>query len=92
MLSRLHYIGYAWAGYGVSTMLRSACEASEHEETPTLLQQADAAAEAQRFNIKTPPHLEQLRLGLGAGRVNTFDGLRFAVSKQVNLNTAVSHL
>lgn len=93
MLSRLHCVGCAWAGYGAAALLQSACDASEHDETtPTLLQQADAIAEAQRFNIKTPPQLDQLKIGMNNGRVNGFDGFRFAVSKQVNLNTAVSHL
>lgn len=56
------------------------------------MEQADAAVEAARYRVSTPMQFETLKLSLNAGRVNTFDGLRFTVQKQVNLNTAVSHL
>lgn len=35
---------------------------------------------------------ENLRGTLNQGSPHTFDGLRVAVQKQVNLNTVVSHL
>lgn len=53
---------------------------------------ADAAAEAERLRIKTPIQYEDLRGVLQGCSVNNYDGFRFIVQKQINLNTAVSHL
>lgn len=54
--------------------------------------QADAALENDKKKIKTPIQYENLKNSLQAGSVNTYDGFRFIVQKQVNLNTVVSHL
>ena len=53
--------------------------------------QADAAFDNAR-RVKTPMQYENLRNSLQAGSVNTYDGFRFIVQKQINLNTVVSHL
>ena len=57
-----------------------------------ILVQADAAIEKDKARIKTPMQYESLRNVFGATSVGTYDGFRFAVQKQVNLNTVVSHL
>lgn len=53
--------------------------------------QADAVKN-ERNKIRTPMQYENLRGTMHQGSPNTFDGLRVAVQKQVNLNTVVSHL
>jgi hypothetical protein len=54
--------------------------------------QADAAIQNEKSKIRTPMQFENLRGTLHQGSPHTFDGLRVAVQKQVNLNTVVSHL
>jgi hypothetical protein len=76
-----------------SQMQRVRCESEDApDSSPTLIEQADAAVEADKFRTKSPLQLESLKSSFNSGRVNSFDGLRFAVSKQLNMNTAVSHL
>lgn len=48
--------------------------------------------ESDKKRIKTPMQYENLKHSLSVGSVNTYDGMRFVVQKQVNLNTVVSHL
>lgn len=57
-----------------------------------LFWQADAAVENDKKRIKTPMQYENLKHSLSSASVNTYDGMRFIVQKQVNLNTVVSHL
>jgi len=64
---------------------------NDDDSTPSLVEQADAAIESQKERIRTPNQFEHLRGTLGQGSVNTFDGFRVHVQKQVNLNTVVSH-
>jgi hypothetical protein len=56
--------------------------------------QADAPSSApvKSTNLKTPMQFENLRNTLTQGSVNTYDGFRIVVQKQVNLNAVVSHL
>ena len=54
--------------------------------------QADAAVENDKAKIRPPMQYEDLRGTLMGASVNPYDGFRFIVQKQVNLNTAVSHL
>jgi hypothetical protein len=56
------------------------------------VQQADAAVENDKQRIKTPMQYEDLRGAMMGASTNPYDGFRFIVQKQVNLNTAVSHL
>jgi hypothetical protein len=82
-----------WKGFAP----RSHCESPSEDVSPadegrSIIEQADAQLEESKARVKTPMQFETLKLTLNAGRVNAFDGLRFYVSKQVNLNTAVSHL
>lgn len=55
-------------------------------------QQADAALEKEKRKIQTPGGYDNVKNMLQGGSVNTFDGFRLGASKQVNLNTMVSHL
>ena len=64
----------------------------DESDTPSLIEQANAAIETQKSKIKTPPLFESIKQTIDQGSVNTFDGFRCAVQKQVNLNTVVSHL
>jgi hypothetical protein len=59
---------------------------------PFCVQQADAAVENDKQRIKTPMQYEDLRGAMMGASTNPYDGFRFIVQKQVNLNTAVSHL
>lgn len=56
------------------------------------MEQAEAEIEKDRRKVKTPIQYEDLRGVLQGSSVNSYDGFRFIVQKQVNLNTAVSHL
>ena len=90
-------VGALAANGAVAQMMRADCDVAEGSNSgsgdgSSLLEQADAAAQADKFRIRPPLQFEALKLGVNAGKVNAFDGLRFVVSKQVNLNTAVSHL
>ena len=76
--------------YNLSASQYSHCD--DEEQTPSLVEQADAAIENEKGKIKTPMHFENLRGTLMQGSPNTFDGFRLVVQKQVNLNTVVSHL
>lgn len=69
------------------------CESDDVDsDTPSLVEQADAAIENQKLKLRTPLLYENLRNTISQGSVSTFDGFRCAVQKQVNLNTVVSHL
>jgi len=67
------------------------CENEDSAATPSLIEQADAILKEGQ-TIKTPIQFEDLRSTLNKGSVNTFDGFRVIVQKQLNLNTVVSHL
>lgn len=54
--------------------------------------QADASLESDKPKIKTPAPYEMLKHTLSSGGVNGFDGFRMAVTKQINLHAASSHL
>ena len=58
---------------------------------PSLVEQADAALEKEKRKIQTPGGYDNVKNMLQGGSVNTFDGFRLGASKQVNLNTMVSH-
>ena len=68
------------------------CDADESKSTPSLIEQADAAAEKDKSTIKVPGQFENIKNIIQQSSVNTYDGFRFQVQKQVNLNTVVSHL
>ena len=71
----------------------SFCDAdSKIDETPSLIEQADAAIEGEKAKIKTPMQFENLKSTLSQGTVHPYDGFRVIVQKQVNLNSVVSHL
>lgn len=93
--------------YGTRTRILSPCAAAtlaasiasaarcEDEEsiasTPSLIDQADAILKEGQV-VRTPIQFEDLKNTLNKGSVNTFDGFRVIVQKQLNLNTVVSHL
>jgi hypothetical protein len=54
--------------------------------------QVDAEIEKDKLKIRTHIQYEYLRGVLQGASVNSYDGFRFIVQKQINLNTAVSHL
>ncbi len=54
--------------------------------------QADALINANKLKLKTPRQFSDQGMTLGKANVNTYDGFRLVVQKQVNLNTVVSHL
>lgn len=60
-------------------------------EGMSIIEQADAAIESSRERIKTPMQFENLKNTLSQGTVNSYDGFRAIVQKQVNLNTVVTH-
>ena len=68
------------------------CDSDESKSTPSLIEQADAAAEKAKSTIKVPGQFENIKNLIQQSSVNTYDGFRFQVQKQVNLNTVVSHL
>jgi hypothetical protein len=71
----------------------SHCDAAPNaEETPSLIEQADAAIENEKAKIRTPMQFENLKNTLSQGSVHPYDGFRVIVQKQVNLNSVVSHL
>lgn len=79
---------------GLKKFAFTSCDADEEDDfdsTPSIIEQADAALEKEKKKIKTPIQYENLKNSLQAGSVNTYDGFRFIVQKQVNLNTVVSH-
>lgn len=59
--------------------------------TPSIVEQADAELAKKNASIKTPMQYDNLKLSLMQGQVNTFDGFRFALQKQINLNAVASH-
>ncbi len=50
------------------------------------------APKPSKSKLKTPMQFENLKSVLGQAAIHNFEGLRFNVQKQVNLNTVVSHL
>jgi hypothetical protein len=93
MLGKLHHLGIGLAVTVLDVVPRAHCERMEAEhESLSIIEAADAAIEGDRIRIKTPPQLEAFKHGLYAGKVNVFEGLRFSVQKQVNLNSAVNHM
>lgn len=54
--------------------------------------QADALREDNKLKYSTPLQFENIKNVIGQGSVNTYDGFRLIVQKQLNLNTIVSHL
>ena len=64
----------------------------DDDDSLTLIEQADAAIENQKSKIKPPMNWENIKNSFQNGSVNSFDGFRTIVQKQVNLNTVVSHL
>lgn len=58
----------------------------------SLIEQANEAEAAARAKIRRPPQFENMRGVFGQAHVNSFDGFRCSVQKQINLNTVVSHL
>mmetsp|Transcript_2848 Transcript_2848/g.4360 ORF Transcript_2848/g.4360 Transcript_2848/m.4360 type:complete len:323 (-) Transcript_2848:115-1083(-) len=66
-------------------------EEDNEDDTPSLIEQADAAVEDEKSKIKTPMQFENLKNSLMVGNVNSYDGFRVMVQKQINLNTVVSH-
>lgn len=73
----------------------SCAEAEEEEalleETPSLVEEADALLDIQKSTMKTPPHFDNLKALVRQGEAGTYDGFRLIVQKQVNLNTVVTH-
>jgi hypothetical protein len=71
----------------------SKCDAQDDEddEPSDLMKQADSLLKDERKRFTTPAQYDKFGYTFGAGRVNNYDGCRFIVQKQVNLNTAVSH-
>lgn len=68
------------------------CDASEDDDEPDIMKQADALRLGEKAKFKTPPfHYDTFNHFFSGGRVNSYDGCRFIVQKQVNLNTQVSH-
>jgi hypothetical protein len=63
-----------------------------NNEKPSLIQQADDNIMKSKEKIKTPIVYENLKNIIQQATVNTYDGLRFQVSKGLNMNTQVSHL
>ncbi len=53
---------------------------------------ADATLEKDRPKIAAPQSFDNLKNTLASASVNSYDGFRAIVQKQVNLNTVVSHL
>jgi hypothetical protein len=69
------------------------CDAiKEDESQSSLIQQADDAAEKAKTKIKVPAQFENIKIIIQQSGVNSYDGFRFQVQKQINLNTVVSHL
>ena len=62
------------------------------DDSRSLVQQADAAIESHKAKIKVPMQYENVKNVVSQGSVNTFDGCRVSVQKQLNLDTVVSHL
>lgn len=61
-------------------------------QTRSIIQEADEAIEKSKTTIKTPQQFENIKNIIQQASVNTYDGFRFTVQKQINLNTVVSHL
>ena len=74
------------------TQAQCEADANENVSTPSLIEQADAAAEKAKSTVKTPVQFENIKNIIQQSTVNSYDGFRFQVQKQVNLNTVVSHL
>jgi hypothetical protein len=69
------------------------CDAQEDDddEPSDLMKQADSLLKGERKRFTTPAQFDKFAYTFSAGKVNNYDGCRFIVQKQVNLNTAVSH-
>ncbi|KAJ1396818.1 eukaryotic porin-domain-containing protein [Ochromonadaceae sp. CCMP2298] len=76
---------------GLKKYLYTHCDEDAEDDGPSLIKQADAALEDEKRKIRTPMQYENLKGSLGQGQVNSYDGFRLIVQKQVNLNTAVLH-
>jgi len=61
------------------------------EESYSTIEAADAEIEKNKRRVKTPQSYENMKMAPGQGAVHSYDGLRVAVQKQVNLNSIVSH-
>mmetsp|Transcript_101821 Transcript_101821/g.199711 ORF Transcript_101821/g.199711 Transcript_101821/m.199711 type:complete len:331 (+) Transcript_101821:90-1082(+) len=66
-------------------------EPDDYNDGGDIVQQANELAGQSKAKIRTPMQYEDLRGALQGCSVNNYDGFRFIVQKQVNLNTAVSH-
>ena len=67
-------------------------EKDKEYQTKSIIEDADEAIEQKKTRIKTPPQFENIKNIIQQASVNTFDGFRFTVQKQINLNTVVNHL
>ena len=84
-----------WKGIIVAKLSRfpkriSHCD-DEGSGGQSLVELANATLEGEKAKIRTPMQYENLVGTLRQGSVNTYDGFRVVVQKQVNLNTVVSH-
>jgi len=57
-----------------------------------IMDQADAQIEASKKRLRTPMQFSDLKQALQSGSVDTYEGFRCIVQKQINMNCAVNHL
>lgn len=66
-------------------------DAYDEENSSSLIEEADAMIDAGKSKLRAPRQFTETGFAFGKANVNTYDGFRFVVQKQVNLNTVVSH-
>lgn len=71
--------------------LSSSLARCDDEQSNPLLDQANAIRENSKPRIKTPPDFEGCKNSFQYVQTNSYDGFRFIVQKQINLNSLVNH-
>jgi hypothetical protein len=71
--------------------LSSSLARCDDEQSNPLLDQANAIRENSKPRIKTPPDFEACKNSFQYVQTNSYDGFRFIVQKQINLNSLVNH-